>query len=138
MTSLQYPYMIIKVFFFNIMFALCLYQLCTDRSPGISQTRVYRVVGEFVGIAAIFFYLCHCSERLDDCNRKLHRACIGCDWWRLSPQVRRTLLMITRIAQKPNHFCLAYRAQVLDYAFFVSMAKFSYSFVNFMRFRAKP
>lgn len=131
MVDLHYPYMIIKIFVYNLTFALCLYQLSTNPA-NISRTRVLRLLCEFICVATIFFYLCHCSERLDNCNAKLRTAVISSDWWKFSPQVRRTLIMLLRRVKKPNHFQLVYRTQVIDYAFYVGVAKLSFSFVNFM------
>lgn len=127
----NYPYMVIKVIIYNTLFALCMYQLCTNPSD-ISQSRVYKLLTEFIGGGYTFFYLCNCSERLDSCNVNLRRFIYKANWLNSSPGVRRTLIMMLRVSGEPNHLRLAYHSQVFDYPFFLGVVRFSYTLVNFM------
>ncbi|KAI5700682.1 hypothetical protein M8J75_001969 [Diaphorina citri] len=67
------PNMFIKIFINNLMFALCLYQLVLS-STSMSNARRYKMFAQFMAIGSQYFYLCICSETLDDCNTKIERA----------------------------------------------------------------
>ncbi|KAI5725524.1 odorant receptor Or2-like [Diaphorina citri] len=129
--------MFIKVVFNNIMFALCLYQLTLSNTNTVSKFRVYKLTLEFLTVAVTYYYLCHCSEILDDCNSKLCDAIWNSRWYHCSRHVQKDLIMFLRRVQRPNHLKCLHGAIILSHVYFLGVVKVSYSFVNCMRFKSR-
>ncbi|KAL1462901.1 hypothetical protein WDU94_014704 [Cyamophila willieti] len=127
------PIMLCKVILSNLLFALCLYQLTASSSQSMSKVRFYKLVLEFISVFVTYYYLCHSSERLDDWQSRVNRAITKSHWYTCSKNTRRDVCMFLRRTQGPNHLNFYGKALVLGRAYFMSVVKVSYSFVNYMR-----
>uniref|UniRef100_A0A8D8X2N8 Uncharacterized protein n=1 Tax=Cacopsylla melanoneura TaxID=428564 RepID=A0A8D8X2N8_9HEMI len=125
--------MLFKVILNNILIALCLYQLTANSTKSISKARLYKIVLEFMGIFFEYYICVHFSERLDDFQSRVNRAISKSHWYKCSKSTRRDILMLLRRTQGPNHLNFYDGAIVLSRAYFLSVVKLSYTFVNFMR-----
>uniref|UniRef100_A0A8D8TPK1 Uncharacterized protein n=1 Tax=Cacopsylla melanoneura TaxID=428564 RepID=A0A8D8TPK1_9HEMI len=114
----------------------CLYQLTVDTSS-LSYLQLYKFVAELSAVALEYYYLCHCSEKLDDCHIKLQRSIEHSLWYRCSRSTRKNLIMFLRYVQRPNHMKFNQGAIVLSRVFFLSVMKYSYSFVNALKLMNK-
>uniref|UniRef100_A0A8D9BG15 Odorant receptor 85d n=1 Tax=Cacopsylla melanoneura TaxID=428564 RepID=A0A8D9BG15_9HEMI len=130
-----YTNIIIKTFFNNLIFILFLYQL-TLPSAFTSKARLYKLIIEFVAFGFMHFYLCHCSDLLDDCNEKILHAIRNSDWMRCSLETRRGLCFLVRRVQRPNHLRFCGGAIVLSRYHFLRFVKLSYNVVNCMRLKS--
>uniref|UniRef100_A0A8D8T7E3 Uncharacterized protein n=1 Tax=Cacopsylla melanoneura TaxID=428564 RepID=A0A8D8T7E3_9HEMI len=125
--------MLFKVMLNNVLFALCLYQLTASSFKSISKARLYKLVLEFMAVFVQYYYLCHSSETLDDLQIRVNRAITRSLWFKCSNNTRRDICMLLRRTQGPNHLNFYDGAIVLSRAYFLSVVKLSYTFVNFMR-----
>ncbi|KAL1457028.1 hypothetical protein WDU94_001705 [Cyamophila willieti] len=116
--------------------SLCLYQL-TLSSGTLSKITLYKYAFEFIGVTGDYFYLCYCSDTLDDCHAMLRRAITDSDWYRCSNKTKQDLCIFLRRLQRPNHLRFNQGFIVLSKEFFVKVVKVSYSFVNFLRLKSK-
>uniref|UniRef100_A0A8D8YLS6 Uncharacterized protein n=1 Tax=Cacopsylla melanoneura TaxID=428564 RepID=A0A8D8YLS6_9HEMI len=127
------PIMLFKIVLNNMLFALCTYQLTSSDFKSMSKARLYKFLLEFTGVFVQFYYLCHSSEKLDDWQSRVNRAITESHWYKCSKGTRRDICMLLRRTQGPNHLSFYDGAIVLSRAYFLSVVKCSYNFVNFMR-----
>ncbi|KAL1453612.1 hypothetical protein WDU94_009939 [Cyamophila willieti] len=125
--------MLCKIVLSNLMFALCLYQLTASSIKSISKARLYKLVLEFMSVLFEYFLLCHFSETLDDSSARINRAITKSHWYKCSKDTRRDLCMLLRRTHGPNHLNFYKGVIVLSRAYFLSVVRLSYSFVNYMR-----
>lgn len=116
----------------NLMLAICMYQLLAN-PQSLSVTRLVKFILDIAAVLTEFYYLCYCSERLDECNARLRRAVVNCDWHRCSNDTRLALCMFLRKVQEKNHLHFFHGLVFFSNELFLKVIKVSYSFVNFMR-----
>ncbi|KAL1465386.1 hypothetical protein WDU94_004964 [Cyamophila willieti] len=125
--------MFAKVITNNMFVVLTLYQLTVTDPTSVGKVRLYKLLLELIGVLYGYYYLCHCSEALDDAQRRVTIAVASSHWFKCSSATRRKVCMLLMRTQKPNHLKFHQGIIVLSRAYFWSVAKLSYSFVNFMK-----
>uniref|UniRef100_A0A8D8ZS75 Uncharacterized protein n=1 Tax=Cacopsylla melanoneura TaxID=428564 RepID=A0A8D8ZS75_9HEMI len=118
----------------SICLCLCLYQI-TLMSNSLSFVVLVKVVFQIISVIAELYYICYCSEALDDCHAKLHRAIINSGWYRCSNRMKQDVCFLLRRLQRPNHLKFNQGFIILTKDFFVKVLKVSYNFVNFLRLK---
>uniref|UniRef100_A0A8D8QUR4 Uncharacterized protein n=1 Tax=Cacopsylla melanoneura TaxID=428564 RepID=A0A8D8QUR4_9HEMI len=119
----------------SLLLCLCLYQL-TLSTESLSFIRLSQFVFEFLAACAWFYYLCHCSDKLDECQSKLCRALYNSSWYQCSSRrTQRDLIVFMRRLQRSNMLKFNQGSLVLNKGLFVKSAKFAYSFVSCIRVR---
>ncbi|KAL1461101.1 hypothetical protein WDU94_013032 [Cyamophila willieti] len=127
------PVMFAKILMSNTILTLILYQVTTTDFNSVAKARVYKALVEFIGVIYVYYYLCHCSETLDDAQRRVTVAVASSYWFKCSNTTRRQVCMLLRRTQIPNHFKFYQGLIILSRAFFYSVAQVSYSYVNYMK-----
>ncbi|KAI5732757.1 hypothetical protein M8J76_013886 [Diaphorina citri] len=127
--------MVVKVIANNMLVALCLYQLTSPEA--ISKERLYKLFFEFLAFSMQYFYLCHCSELLDNCNINLRTAIIHSFWYKNRDlSTRRDLTLMILRAQRRNHVKF-YKTFCIGHTYFINVLKYAVNFVNFVTLSRK-
>uniref|UniRef100_A0A8D9BD78 Uncharacterized protein n=1 Tax=Cacopsylla melanoneura TaxID=428564 RepID=A0A8D9BD78_9HEMI len=118
----------------TVVIVLCLFVLVTS-STDISPFRYLKFVIYFLAVMLEFFVVCcNSSEVADSSNEMIVNAIKQCSWEKCNNQTRRDLCVMLRRVQRPNHLKFN-GVLVLSRPLFLKVAKWAYSFVNFMRFK---
>uniref|UniRef100_A0A8D9B7P5 Odorant receptor n=1 Tax=Cacopsylla melanoneura TaxID=428564 RepID=A0A8D9B7P5_9HEMI len=120
---------------YSLSLCLGLYQLTLNKGESLSFIRQFKFVLEFFCIAAYYYYLCHCSNILDECQLKLARSLYKSDWYKCSRKTQKDLLVMLRQLQRSNYLKSIRGSLILNKVLFMKAAKFAYSFVNCIRVR---
>lgn len=129
--------LLLGVVFTTSTFIGCLYQITTVSSSELPVVRLAKFCIEFLGIGAEIYYLCYCSECLDNCNGTLRRALARSNWVMSSKRVRKALSLLLLKVQGQNYVCFRSHFLLINNALLVKIFKFSFTFVNFMRLKSK-
>uniref|UniRef100_A0A8D8Z7M8 Uncharacterized protein n=1 Tax=Cacopsylla melanoneura TaxID=428564 RepID=A0A8D8Z7M8_9HEMI len=127
--------MIVTISLCSLIMCFCLYQLTLNKGESLSFIRQFKFVLEFFCIAAYYYYLCHCSNILDECQLKLARSLYNSNWYQCSRKTKKDLLVFLRQLQRSNHLKYNQGSLILNKVLFMKAAKFAYSFVNCIRVR---
>ncbi|KAL1458461.1 hypothetical protein WDU94_008613 [Cyamophila willieti] len=133
LTEIFDPAIFVALSMSSVTLSICLYQLTLSSSLSLPTTTIIKYILEFLGSVCNYFYLCHCSDILDDCHAKLRQAITNSDWYRCSNRTKQDLCIFLRRLQRPNHLTFSQGFLILSREFFVKVFKASYSFVNFMQ-----
>uniref|UniRef100_A0A8D8XAZ7 Uncharacterized protein n=1 Tax=Cacopsylla melanoneura TaxID=428564 RepID=A0A8D8XAZ7_9HEMI len=120
---------------YSLSLCLGLYQLTLNKGECLSFIRQLKFVLEFLGICAYYYYLCHCSNILDECQIRLARSLYNSNWYQCSRKTKKDLLVFLRQLQRSNHLKYNQGSLILNKVLFMKAAKFAYSFVNCIRVR---
>ncbi|KAI5746034.1 hypothetical protein M8J76_016595 [Diaphorina citri] len=134
LTTLLSPAVALIVISTNLTISLCLYQMVVilDNKSGI---RFYKSLIFFLAIAWKYYFICESAETYNTCSEDIRRSIINCNWHKCTNQTRRQLMFMFRRAQKINHLAFYRGVIILTRAYFLSVARVAYSFLNFMRLR---
>uniref|UniRef100_A0A8D8SML2 Uncharacterized protein n=1 Tax=Cacopsylla melanoneura TaxID=428564 RepID=A0A8D8SML2_9HEMI len=132
MVHLYRWYMFSSLSCLSLALILTLWQI-TLSSESLTVITFSKYFCEFMGIAAWYYYLCHCSDLLDDCQIKLSRALYNSHWYQCTSRTQKDLIVFLRRVQQPNLLVFNRGFSILNKALFVRAAKSAYSFVSFIR-----
>ncbi|XP_017304173.1 uncharacterized protein LOC108253894 [Diaphorina citri] len=134
LTTLLSPAVALIVISTNLTISLCLYQMVVilDNKSGI---RFYKSLIFFLAIAWKYYFICESAETYNTCSEDIRRSIINCNWHKCTNQTRRQLMFMFRRAQKINHLAFYRGVIILNRAYFLSVARVAYNFLNFMRLR---
>uniref|UniRef100_A0A8D8R2P8 Uncharacterized protein n=1 Tax=Cacopsylla melanoneura TaxID=428564 RepID=A0A8D8R2P8_9HEMI len=134
-------FQMVQVFNWNMFATISCYSLslsfglyqCTLDSNSVSPMLLVRFILEFVGIFTWYYCLCHSSDTLDECQRKLALSLYYSDWYLCSRRTQKDLIVFLRRLQKPNYLTFNRGSLVLNKDFFARVVDFAYSLVNCIR-----
>ncbi|KAL1461621.1 hypothetical protein WDU94_013499 [Cyamophila willieti] len=120
--------------FNNILISLCVYQLMFS-PPDLSPSRYFKFVGQLIALLVEYFYICNCSEWVDDCYGLIRTSLAESSWYACSNRTKRDLCMLWRKVQKMNHLRFYDGALIMNRVLFVKVIKVAYTFLNFMKLK---
>ncbi|KAI5717167.1 hypothetical protein M8J77_001201 [Diaphorina citri] len=112
--------------------ALCSYQLLFSLQI-LSALRVSKFIFEILVHCGQCYYWCHCSDLLDDCNIAICRSIRNSEWINCDVGTRKDILMLLRMAQRPNFLRFSQGVILLRRDHFLKIVKIAYTFLNSMR-----
>lgn len=117
--------------------ALCLFQLTgLGETTSVSNLRLGKFLGEMTVCLFHHFYMCNCSEQLDQSSRQVNSALYNLNWFYAPLNLRKHILIMLHRTQLANYMKFS---QGANYVFrresFIKMVKSAYKFVNFMKMK---
>ncbi|KAI5724877.1 hypothetical protein M8J77_008239 [Diaphorina citri] len=132
MLSLIRNVLLIIVTCISITFSLSMFEIFVCHNLLIKVT-VIKLAMMFISLLVHLYFVCYCSEQLNDSNLMLRDSLYNSLWYNCCPRARRDILMLLRRAQRPSYIVLYRGIIVISNIYISNFMKTAYSVVNFLK-----
>ncbi|KAI5695858.1 hypothetical protein M8J75_004637 [Diaphorina citri] len=110
----------------------CMFEIFVCHNLLIKVT-VIKLAMMFISLLVHLYFVCYCSEQLNDSNLMLRDSLYNSLWYNCCPRARRDILMLLRRAQRPSYIVLYRGIIVISNIYISNFMKTAYSVVNFLK-----